>query len=328
MSWFNRRPPEPPPAEPAAVPPERAPVHPLVEVADDLSVFEGAGQPVLLHALDGFLSAGAAGRLAAQYLLGTAEEAPVVASFDIDALLDYRARRPPMVFDQDHYAAYDDPRLVVRALRDRSGTPYLLLAGPEPDFRWEAFVAAVVALVERLDVSRTVGLGSIPMAVPHTRPVVVTSHATRRDLLVRPNLWSGRLTVPASAQSLLELRLGQAGHDAMGHVAHVPHYLTQVDFPSAALAVLEATAASTSLSWDLEDLRAAVGSSLADIDQQVQGQDGGEVLANLERQYDAFTRGAENPLLAGDGPLPSADELGRQIEQFLAGIEPREGSGD
>lgn len=328
MSWFNRRTPESPPAEPAAVPPVPAPVHPLVEMADDLSVLEDAGRPVLLHALDGFLSAGAAGRLAAQYLVGTAEEAPVVASFDIDALLDYRARRPPMVFDQDHYAAYDDPRLVVRALRDRSGTPYLLLAGPEPDFRWEAFVAAVVALVERLDVSRTVGLGSIPMAVPHTRPVVVTSHATRRDLLDRPNLWSGRLTVPASAQSLLELRLGEAGHDAMGHVAHVPHYLTQVDFPSAALAVLESTAASTSLSWDLEDLRAAVGTSLTDIDQQVQGQDGGEVLANLERQYDAFTRGAENPLLAGDGPLPSADELGRQVEQFLAGIEPREGPGD
>jgi len=301
-----------------------------VVLADDVSMLEGlaGSRPVLLHALDGFLSAGSAGRLASQYLIGTAEDAPVVASFDIDSLLDYRARRPPMAFDQDHYAAYDQPRLVVRALHDRAGTPYLLLAGPEPDFHWEAFISAVGALVERLDVPLTVGLGSIPMAVPHTRPVVVTSHATRRELLARPNLWSGRLTVPASAQSLLELRLGEAGHDAMGHVAHVPHYLTQIEFPSAALAVLEAAAASTNLSWDLEDLRSAVASSLTDIDAQVQGQDGGEVLASLEQQYDAFTRGAENPLLADDGPLPSADELGRQVEQFLAGIERREGLGD
>jgi hypothetical protein len=134
--------------------------------------------------------------------------------------------------------------------------------------------------------------------------------------------------VPTSAQSLLELRLGQAGHDAMGHVAHVPHYLTQIDFPSAALAVLEASALSTGLSWDLEELRGAVGSSLTDIDAQVQSQDGEEVLSTLEQQYDAFTRGADSTLLAGDGQMPSADELGRQVEQFLAGIEPREGQGD
>ena len=324
MRGFNRRGPERPAPEPADLP---VSVHPLVELVGDLSVLEGS-RPVLMHALDGFLSAGSAGRLAAEHLLGTVEEAPVIASFDIDALLDYRARRPPMAFDQDHYAAYDAPRLDVRVLKDRDGTPFLLLAGPEPDFRWEAFVSAVIALVDRLEVSLTVGLGSIPMAVPHTRPVVVTSHATRSELLDHPNLWSGRLTVPASAQSLLELRLGETGHDAMGHVAHVPHYLTQIEFPSAALAVLDATSASTGLSWDLEDLRGAVGSSLTDIDRQVQGQDGGEVLASLEQQYDAFTRGAESTLLAGDGPLPSADELGRQVEQFLAGIEPREGQGD
>ena len=329
MSWFSRRPemPQVRPVEAPVEPPVKAPLRPLVDLGDDLSMLDGT-RPVLLHALDGFLSAGSAGRIATQHLLGTVDEAPIVATFDIDALLDYRARRPPMTFDQDHYDAYDQPMLTVRAMRDRAGVAYLLLSGPEPDFRWEAFIAAVTAVVERFSVSLTVGLGSIPMAVPHTRPIVVTSHSTRPELLDRRNLWSGQLTVPASAQSLLELRLGEAGHDAMGHVAHVPHYLTQIDFPSAALAVLEAIAASTGLSWDLEELRADVGSSLTDIDAQVQGQDGGEVLASLEQQYDAFTRGADSTLLAGEGPLPSADELGRQVEQFLAGIEPREGQGD
>ncbi len=328
MSWFNRREHEQPtePEEPVAPPPEPA-HHPLVDLATDPAEL-ARSRPILLHALDGFLSAGGAGRLAAEHLFELDPDAAVVASFDLDALLDYRARRPPMTFDQDHYAAYEQPRLDVHLLHDRSGTPYLLLAGPEPDFRWEAFVAAVTCVVERFGVSLTVGLGSIPMAVPHTRPIVVTSHATRGDLLDQPNLWSGRLTVPASAQSLLELRLGEAGHDAMGHVAHVPHYLTQVDFPSAALAVLDATERSTKLSWDLDALRGTVGGSLADIDEQVQSQDGGEVLTNLEQQYDAFTRGAESTLLAGDGSLPSADELGKQVEQFLAGIDRGDGQGD
>ncbi len=66
----------------------------------------------------------------------------MVASFDIDAFYDYRARRPPMTFTEDHYEGYESPRLVVRVMRDRLGTPYLLLHGPEPDTRWEGFAAA------------------------------------------------------------------------------------------------------------------------------------------------------------------------------------------
>ena len=77
----------------------------------------------------------------------------MVATFDVDALHDYRARRPPVTFVRDHYADYEAPRLVVRALRDTGGTPFLLLAGPEPDIRWEAFARAVREVVERFDVT-------------------------------------------------------------------------------------------------------------------------------------------------------------------------------
>ena len=67
--------------------------------------------------------------------------AAVVASFDLDAFYDYRARRPPMAFVEDHYEGYVAPRLVVRLQHDGRGTPYLLLHGPEPDTHWEAFTA-------------------------------------------------------------------------------------------------------------------------------------------------------------------------------------------
>ncbi len=39
----------------------------------------------------------------------------------------------------------------------------------------------------------------------------------------------------------------------------------------------------------------------------------------LEQQYDAFVRGRGSDLLAaGSGDLPSADELGAELERFLA----------
>ncbi|CAN5832742.1 PAC2 family protein [soil metagenome] len=249
----------------------------------------------------------------------------MVARFDIDTLFDYRARRPALAFDGDHYATYDAPRLEVRRLTDAAATPYLLLTGPEPDYRWEGFTAAVHRLVEHLGVRLVVGLGAVPMGVPHTRPVVLTAHATRPDLVDRPNIWSGRLTVPASAQALLELRLGEAGRDAMGYVAHVPHYVAAVEFPAASVALLEAAGAAAGLTFDLDSLRDAARSTVDEVDRQVAEQDGQEVLTALEEQYDAFSRGAGQSMLAHDEDLPSADQLGQQFEQFLAGLDHREG---
>ena len=67
----------------------------------------------------------------------------LVASFAIDELLDYRSRRPLMTFKTDHFTHYDDPELSLYALHDSVGTPFLLLAGMEPDLQWERFVTAV-----------------------------------------------------------------------------------------------------------------------------------------------------------------------------------------
>ena len=201
--------------------PENRHVH-ILDSVPELESSEHAG-PVLVVSLDGFLDSGNAGRLTVEHLLGPGHEpfehvdqaavqpGKVVASFDVDAFYDYRARRPPISFVEDHYARYDTPRLVVRMLEDLSGTPYLLLHGPEPDTQWEAFIRAVRSVVDHFGVRLVVSLGSVPMAAPHTRPVTLTNHATRADLLIQPNVWRGEIRVPSSAVSLLELRLGEWG---------------------------------------------------------------------------------------------------------------------
>jgi len=302
------------------------PTRGLLNITDpgvDLTTPDGG--PVLLHALDGFLSAGQAGRLAADQLVGDDLAGDVVAEIDADALYDYRARRPPLAFDQDHYAGYQAPRLDVRRMVDAAGTPYLLLAGPEPDYRWEDFIDAVRDVVDAFGVRLVVGIGAVPMGVPHTRPIVVTAHATRPELVDRPNLWTGRLLVPASAQAVLELRLGESGHDALGYVAHVPHYVGGVEFAPAAVTLLEAAGAAAGLTFDLDALRETAENTIGEVDRQVSEQEGGEVLSALEEQYDTFSRGAGQSMLARDEELPSADQLGQQFEQFLAGLDRREG---
>jgi hypothetical protein len=302
----------------------------LVHVVDDVPELQPAEggvrrPPVLIHALDGFLDAGNAANLAARHL--AAESAgPVVASFAIDELYDYRARRPPMTFAEHRYESYDAPRLVVRLNQDAAGTPYLLLHGPEPDVRWEAFARAVRTVVEHFGVRLTVSLGAVPMAVPHTRPVMVTNHATSPELLVQENVWRGQIRIPSSAQALLELRLGEWGHDAAGFVAHIPHYVTQVDYPLASARLLEAVEQSTGLQWDLSPLRAAGEARLAEIAAQVEDSaEVRDVVAGLEQQYDSFHRpehGEETALpLAEERDLPTGEELGAEFERFLAGLD-------
>jgi predicted ATP-grasp superfamily ATP-dependent carboligase len=290
--------------------------HDLYELTGDLP---DLGRPVLVQALTGFVDAGNATYLARDHLLKL-PGAQLIAAFDADQLIDYRSRRPPMAFVDDHWEQYDEPTLGLHLLRDEAGTPFLLLAGSEPDLQWERFTAAVLDLVERLGVRLTVGLNAIPMGVPHTRPVGVTAHGTRPELTAGYEPWLRQIQVPGSAGALLEYRLGRHGQDAMGFAVHVPHYLAQSAYPAAAQELLAAVSRATGLLLPTPELRSAAELVRADVDRQIaQNEDVSAVVRGLEEQYDAYVRGRQGTgLLAESGPLPSADELGAELERFLA----------
>lgn len=286
--------------------------------APQLSASDGRG-PVLVHALEGFSDAGHAIRLAASHLKGVLDT-ELVASFAIDELLDYRSRRPLMTFKTDHFTDYDDPELSLYAMRDTLGTPFLLLAGMEPDLKWERFITAVRLLAERLDVRQTIGLGTVPMAVPHTRPITMTAHSNNSELIADFQPWISEIQVPGSASNLLEYRMAQHGHEVVGYTVHVPHYLTQTDYPAAAQALLEQMAKTAALELPLSALSEAATVIRDKIDEQVQASaEVAQVVAALERQYDTFIEAQENrSLLTRDEDLPSGDELGAEFERFLA----------
>src|SRR5215467_4597598 len=153
---------------------------------------------VLLYYLDGFIDAGGAGRLLASHLLSTLDHQQV-AAFDVDALIDYRSRRPVMTFAKDHWESYDAPELAVFLLHDTAGAPFLLLNGPEPDHLWEGFTSAVRRLSAELGVRLSVSFHGIPMGVPHTRPLGVTAHATQPGLTEGYRPLVDRLLVPGDA---------------------------------------------------------------------------------------------------------------------------------
>jgi predicted ATP-grasp superfamily ATP-dependent carboligase len=298
--------------------PEQTGMYELEFPAPQLSSPDGRG-PVLIHALEGFSDAGRVIRLAAQHLKNTLDT-ELVASFAIDELLDYRSRRPLMTFKTDHFTNYDEPELNLYALHDSVGTPFLLLAGLEPDLRWERFVTAVRLLAERLGVRRVIGLGSIPMAVPHTRPITLTAHSNDKELIADHQPWIGEVQVPGSASNLLEFRMAQHGYEVVGFTVHVPHYLAQTDYPAAAETLLGEVARSGSLQIPTADLTRSAAEVHDKVNEQVAASpEVAQVVEALERQYDAFIAAQENrSLLARDEELPSGEELGAEFERFLA----------
>src|SRR6476469_4598650 len=257
----------------------------LFEVDSDVPDLSGS---VLLQHFSGFVDAGSAGSTLVDHLLENNEHR-VVARFDVDDLIDYRARRPAMTFATDQWESFDAPALVVHLLHDAIGTPFLLLTGPEPDRRWEAVTAAVRSLVARWGVRLTVRFHGIPMGVP------------------------GNLS------ALLELRLGQAGHDAVGFAAFVPHYLAQSTYPTATVGLVDAITKSTGLSIEASALHAAAQRTDAEITRQVaESEEVTEVVEALERQYDTFTSTSQNLLIQEGDPVPTADELAAEFERYLS----------
>jgi predicted ATP-grasp superfamily ATP-dependent carboligase len=279
---------------------------------------------VLVHDLAGEFDAAHSAALAGAHLLASLPH-EVIARFDVDSLVDYRAHRPRMTFSGDRYESFTAPEILVYAVEDDAGEPFLLLHGSEPDFAWERFVAAVELLVDRLGVTTVVAMQAIPMPVPHTRPVTVTAHATRRQLIDSYPVYWGEMRIPGSVPALLELRLGEAGIDALGVAAHVPHYLAQATYPAASMTLLEHLEKLTGLHLPVEGLREAAEANRTEIDEQIAASpENTAVVAALEQQFDNFQAAREdNGLLGEAGQMPSAEELGAEFERFLADQDRR-----
>jgi hypothetical protein len=274
----------------------------------------------MVAGLTGFADAGAAVSQFSEYVLQTLENR-VIASFDNDALLDYRARRPTMYFDQDHLTDYRPAQLNLYLVRDELGHPFLLLTGYEPDFQWERFTAAVLQLIDRYRVKTTTWVHAIPMPVPHTRPIGVTVSGNRTELIDTFSVWRPHTQVPANALHLVEYRLQEMGHPTAGFVLLIPHYLSDTTYPLAAVSALESVSAATSLIFPTDRLREEGREFVARVDDQVEGNaELQRLVGTLEERHDSYMEDnpLRSPLTDEDGLLPTADDIAAELEKFLA----------
>ena len=273
--------------------------------------------PVMVAALEGWVDAGSAGTTAAAQL---AEGGRVVATFDADAIYDYRARRPTLDIVDGRPTTLAWPKLEVVATRIGE-RDLVVLRGPEPDYRWRELTSDAIELARRLGVASWASLGAIPAAVPHTRPVPILATASAAGLLpegIRQGP-DGVLRVPSAALSVLELAAAANGMPAVGFFAQVPHYVNAT-YPAAAIALLTALGRHLGFDPPIGQLasRALERRNLLDAATATDE----DTRAHVERLE----------LLADESRLPAGDELIADIERFLreggdeGGGEPEGGS--
>ena len=279
--------------------------------------------PAGLHLIAGLTGFADAGSAVAQVTNSILEDldTELVAEFDPDVLLDWRARRPVITFEHDHISAVEPPRLALHLVRDEIGQPFLFLSGYEPDFQWNRFVRAVTGLAADLQVADTTWVQSIPMPVPHTRPISLTVSGTRADLVEQMSVWKPETQAPANVLHLVEHRLAETGAQVTGLVLLVPHYLSDTEFPDAAVAALSGIAAATGLIFPTDALRESGREFLTRVEEQVAGNPELQRLVTvLEERHDTYMEGnpVASPLTGVDGEVPTADAIAAELERFLA----------
>ena len=259
-------------------------------------------EPLMVVAFDAWVDAGSAATTAARLL---AEDGQAIAELETDGLFDYRSRRPTLYIDDGRLVSADWPALEVvhRRFADRD---VLILAGPEPDYRWRELADDLATLAQEFGVQRWMTLGAIPAAVPHTRPVTVLGIASEEGQLrgdVEPGP-TGAMQVPAAAVSIIDLAVAESGIPTLGYFAQVPHYVNG-DYPAAAVALMRAVEPHIGERLRLAMLELQAKTITAKLDTAAAADD--STTSYVERLEE----------MSDEARLPSGDELIGEIERFL-----------
>ncbi|RKS67937.1 proteasome assembly chaperone (PAC2) family protein [Motilibacter peucedani] len=263
--------------------------------------------PVLIAAFEGWNDAGEAATGAVEHLERVWDASPV-AAIDPDDYYDFQVNRPMVSIDDDgtRHVTWPTTRLSWARLPG-TGRDVVLVRGIEPNMRWRAFTAEVLALASDLGVEMVVTLGALLADAPHTRPIPVTGSATdaglARQLGVEVSTYEG----PTGIVGVLQDAAGRVGMPAVSLWAAVPHYVAQPPSPKATLALLRGVE-------DLLDLSIPLGELPEDARAWEHGVD---ELAAEDSEVADYVRGLEEAKDTAELPEASGEAIAKEFERYL-----------
>jgi proteasome assembly chaperone (PAC2) family protein len=271
-------------------------------------------RPILLAGFTGWNDAADAASVAVDTLLNS-WQARRFGAFDGEEFFDFQATRPQIKLVDGVTRAVEWPENVLSAtepnLEAAGGRGGILLTGPEPNFRWRSFSAAVVELAKELNVEMVVTMGALLADVPHSRPVSVAANSQDSALVDSLGLSASRYEGPTGITGVLHRICAEGGLPSVSFWASVPHYLPAVPSAPAALALLNKLSTLLGTSVDTSDLEHSAETYQEQVSAAVsQDSDLSSYVQMLEERFDSQAN-------QGARDLPTGDDLAQELEGFL-----------
>jgi proteasome assembly chaperone (PAC2) family protein len=292
-------------------------------------------RPIIIMAFSGWNDAAESATTAARYLSQIWSSRPF-ASIDPEDFYHFGLSRPYVRFKP---GSRTEREIVWPATEFSLAQPselerdIVVGVAIEPHLKWRTYCAEVLDLAQRSRASLVLTLGALLAEVAHTRPIKLSGSSYDPELSARLGLRPTRYEGPTGIVGVLNVLCRDAGVPTASLWANVPHYVSGIENPRAALALVRRVLTLLNTEADLTDLREAaeqfdqnLGSIVAQ-NAKIQ-----EYVSKLERKNpdeDDEPVAPEEPEASevadareGKDELPPSADLVAEIEQFLRQQRP------
>jgi proteasome assembly chaperone (PAC2) family protein len=281
----------------------------------------GLRRPIVITAFSGWNDAAESATTAARYL-ATTFNARKFAEIDAEEFYHFGLSRPTVRFQAGSETEREViwPTMEFSVAQPNSLERDLIIGvAAEPHLKWKTYCAAIIELARRCDATLVLTLGALLAEVPHTRPVRLSGGAADPELArllgIKPTRYEG----PTGIVGVLNTACRDSGLPTASLWANVPHYISGIENPKAALALVRRVLLLLNVTADLSDLEDAgrqFDQNLTEIVAQ------NDKIAGYIRKLESRDVEEEPATPAGTSDLPPASELVEEIEQFLRQQRP------
>ena len=192
----------------------------------------------------------------------------------------------------------------------------------EPHLKWRTYCACILDLSRRVGASLVLTLGALLGEVPHTRPVRLSGGAYDPEVAARLGVRPTRYEGPTGIVGVLNTACRDEGIPTASLWANVPHYISGIENPKAALALVRRVLGLLNTEADLTDLNEAAAQFEQNLNGIVaQNAKIAEYVTKLEKKK-PDEEDEPGPDAAAADELPPSADLVAEIEQFLRQQRP------
>jgi proteasome assembly chaperone (PAC2) family protein len=267
--------------------------------------------PILVCAFRGWNDAAGAAS-AALGAVADGFDAERIAEVDPEDYFDFQATRPTIVLSEGQTRRIEWPQNDLIAIRTPGAERDLVLFdGTEPNLRWRTFSETIATAADALGAEMVITLGALVAEVSHTLPVPITGLASDEQLVEELDLQRSNYEGPTGIVGVVHDCCRRLGMTSASLWAAVPHYVSAVPNPKAALALLRRLEGLTGIAVDATDLEEETASYEEQIGRAVAAN---PEIAELVERIEADQVEQLGP--EGDD-LPSADSIANEFQRFL-----------